>query len=297
MWLPAFLDENPPMLTQSNLTSYVTYNPITLPSTTSLVEAVQTLAETGIHHWPVVNAERQLVGILSERDIVRVLTQRIPMLVAAGDSKPAQVDALSVADTMSNVVEFVTLDESPCQVLTKLLDLELSWLPVVQDEMVIGVTTTSDFLREFSYGQIDLSKMQVSELMEPAEAIDGETPLGVAWDTLMEQASDCVGVVRGDLPLGVLSSRDLRLAMCRVAVADWLGEQPEDYEFECGGPRTVLELVSAAPTIRPGERLQDAALLMLDHGRQAIAVVNQASRMLGAVTAHGILRRMLEYLI
>jgi len=281
------------MLTQANLTSFVTYNPIALSAKTSLAEAVQMLAETGIHHWPVVNAERQLVGILSERDIVRVLTQRMATLVEAG----AQVDALSVADTMSNVVELVTLDESPRQVLTKLLDHELRWLPVVQDEMVIGVTTTADYLREFSYGQIDLSKTQVLELMVPVEVIGSETTLSEAWDVLMEQTSDCVGVVRGDFPLGVLSQRDLRLATCCVAVADWLGEHSDDYGFEFGGPRTVLELVAAAPTIRPGVRLQDAATLMLDHGRQAIAVVNQASRMLGAVTAHGILRRMLEYLI
>ncbi|HJN09577.1 MAG TPA: CBS domain-containing protein [Pirellulaceae bacterium] len=285
------------MLTQANLTSFVTYNPIALPVETRLAEAVQTLAQTGIHHWPVVNAERQLVGILSERDIVRVLTQQMRTPVAVGDSAPAQTDDLSVADTMSSVVEFVTLDESPRQVLTKLLEHTLDWLPVVQDEMVVGVTTMADFLREFSYGQIGLSKTQVSELMVPAEIIDSEMTLSEAWDALTEHQSDCVGVVRGDLPLGVLSQRDVRLAMCRVAVADWLGDQPNVYEFECSGPRTVLELVSSAPTIRPGARLQSAATLMLDHGREAIAVVNQANRMMGAVTEHEILQRMLNYLI
>jgi len=35
---------------------------------------------------------------------------------------------------------------------------------------------------------------------------------------------------------------------------------------------------------------------MLDHRRQAIAVLNQANRMMGAVTEHAILQRMLEYL-
>lgn len=285
------------MLTQANLSSFVTYNPIALPAESLLTEAVQLLAETGMHHWPVVDDELQLVGILSEQDIVRALTRRIPELAVGGRSPTVQVNELSVAQAMSEVVESVTLDESPRQVLGKLLDYDLNDLPVVQDGRVVGVTTRADFLREFSYGQLGLAKTQVSVVMESVECIGGEASLREAWDALLEQPSGCLGVVRGDLPLGVLSQRDLRLAMCRVDVSRWLGDQPDFNEIACHGPRAVLELVAGTSTIRPGERLQGAATLMLDHDRQAIAVVNQANRMMGAVTEHGILRRMLNYLV
>jgi CBS-domain-containing membrane protein len=294
MWLPPILDENPPMLTQVNLNSFITYNPISLSAEMNLVEAVMTLAQAGLHHCPFIDADRRFVGVLSDKEITRVLAQRTPMPTAE-DSADNQVDELSVADTMSTDVNLVMLDESPQQVLTRLLEHGLTWLPVGEDETVVGVTTTTDFLREFSYGQIGFSKMRVSELMVPAEVICSETSLQEASGGLREP-SDCLSVVRGDFPLGVLSRRDVRLAICRVFVREWLSEQPEDYEFEVSGPRTVLELVSAAPTIRPGASLQDAATLMLDHRRQAIAVVNQVNRMMGAVTEHGILQRMREYL-
>jgi hypothetical protein len=50
MWLPPILDENPPMLTQVNLNSFITYNPISLSAEMNLVEAVMTLAQSGLHH-------------------------------------------------------------------------------------------------------------------------------------------------------------------------------------------------------------------------------------------------------
>jgi CBS domain-containing protein len=283
------------MLTPANLNSFITYNPISVSAETSLAEAVMTLAQSGLHHCPVINVDRQLVGLLSDQDIFRALIQRTPSTIDAGDTDVAQVADLSVADAMSTDVHFVSLDESPHQVLTRLLTQGLDWLPVGQDEMLVAVTTTTDFLREFSYGQIAISKMRISELMVPAAVICSETRLSEASGALIEP-SDCLSVVRGDLPIGVLSRRDVRMAMCRVAVSDWLSEQPDADDLEISGPRTVLELVSEAPTIRPGASLQDVATLMLDHRRQAIAVVNQANRMMGAVTEHGILHRMLEYL-
>jgi len=291
------------MQTQANLSSYVTFNPLAMHRDTLLAEAMRTLAETGIHHWPVVNDERELVGSLSEGDIVQALEGRTPL--RTGEVRRAReenvgtavVQALTVSAAMSDVVTYATLAESPRQVLKKLIDFQVHWLPVLEDGIVIGVSTVSDFLREFSYGQFELARMQVLDVMEPVEVIGGDASLEDAWDVLREQPSDCLGVVRGDFPLGVLSQRDLRLGKCRVAISQWLESQCVESEFECVGPRTVLEVVSAAPTIRPGERLQSAATLMLDHNRQAIAVVNQASRMMGAVTELGIFRRMLNFLV
>lgn len=100
------------MLTQVNLNSFITYNPISLSAEMSLVEAVMTLAQAGLHHCPVIDADRRLVGVLSDKEIIRVLAQRTPMPTAE-DSADNQVDELSVADTMSTDVNLVMLDESP----------------------------------------------------------------------------------------------------------------------------------------------------------------------------------------
>lgn len=284
------------MLTQSSLTSFVTFNPISLREDSTLADAAWTLAETGIHQWPVVDDDQHLVGIFSERDILRTFAQGATEDTAGGPQKGSHARTQTVGTSMCEPIRSVAMYESPRQVLGKLLDLEVNWLPVLQDDIVVGVTTLSDFLREFSYGQLDLSKTQISDVMEATELICGQSALDQAWTALLQQTSGCLGVVRGNFPLGVISERDVRLATCRIALSDWFDGQAAG-GVACCGPRTVLELVSAAPTIRPGERLQDAATLMLDHNRQAIAVVNQANRMMGAVTEQGILRRMHSYLI
>ena len=64
-------------------------------------------------------------------------------------------------------------------------------------------------------------------------------------------------------------------------------------DIQAEGATSILALAASAPTIRPGERLSNAAQLMIEHKRQAIAVVNQAGRLLGVITEEMVLRAML----
>jgi CBS domain-containing protein len=63
-------------------------------------------------------------------------------------------------------------------------------------------------------------------------------------------------------------------------------------EFTLPGPATIQELAAESPILRPGARLSESADAMVNHQRQAIAVVNQAGRLVGVVTEENILRAM-----
>ena len=93
-----------------------------------------------------------------------------------------------------------------------------------------------------------------------------------------------MGVVNANLPLGVIHSRDLGLAKCRAESRRLLSE---DLTFS--GPTTIRELAANTPVVRPGARLSEAADLMAQRLRPAVAVVTQSGRMVGVVTEETVL--------
>ena len=73
------------------------------------------------------------------------------------------------------------------------------------------------------------------------------------------------------------------MAKCRQLLEESLAAESPRSETR------VLELVKTAPTVKPGDRLAQAAALMVQHSVQAVAVVNQASKLLGVLSEDEIL--------
>ena len=131
--------------------------------------------------------------------------------------------------------------------------------------------------------------LPVTEVMQnPCEAVDCDASLDEVATAMHVSQSMVIPVVRGDLPLGVVSRRDIGMLKLQTTLCDIFGE---DMRQEA---TSVLAIAASSPSIRPGERLSQAASLMVEHRRQAIAVVNQAGRLLGVLTDEMILRSMLD---
>ncbi len=60
----------PESLAELPVDELMTAEPVTLPSDATVADAARVLAETGARHVPVVDANRKLVGVVSERDLV-----------------------------------------------------------------------------------------------------------------------------------------------------------------------------------------------------------------------------------
>ncbi len=285
---------------QTELATIVTYNPWSIAAESTLGELVDVLDSADFNHWPVVDSERCLLGMLSSSDLVRIFTAGAIALKASEDRRQERLNIIRnqpIRDVMSPRVLSIQKSESAAAALWTLLEHHIHSLPVLTDRYLTALATTSDFLREFSYGGSLAACISVSETMQiPCEPVDCDAaPDEVAMAMHFAQA-DAIPVVRGDLPLGVVSKRDLGMLKLRGTLRDIFGDDIFGDDPQTGEVSSVLALAASAPTIRPGERLSSAANLMVEHRRQAIAVVNQAGRLLGVVTEEMVLRAMLKEL-
>lgn len=280
---------------QSELSTIVTYNPWAITSDSTLGDLVDILDSVDFHHWPVADEQRQLIGMLSSTDLVRTFEAGAAALMVCGDRRHERLEVIRhqpVSEVMSSRVLSIQQNESPATALSLLLEHQIQAIPVLTDGYLTALVTTSDFLREFSYGGSLAACISVSETMqEPSESVDCNATLDEVAMAFHIAQCDAIPVVRGALPMGVISRRDLGMVKLRGTLHAVFGQ-----EIQADHAMSILALAASAPTIRPGERLSSAAQLMIEHNRQAIAVVNQASRLLGVVTEEMVLRTMLDAL-
>ena len=120
-------------MTHANLrvADIMTTEAITVEETTTMHQAEQTMREADIRHLPVVDREGHLIGILSDRDVLR-----------------ATEKSHEVSEFMTEDVLTVRPETRACEATAVMLDRKIGALPVVDPEMhVLGVVTETDFLR------------------------------------------------------------------------------------------------------------------------------------------------------
>ncbi len=274
-----------------DLSAIVTYNPSSVTATTTLSDLVNLVDQTHFHQWPVVDGELNLVGIVSDIDVVQAVQQRLTAMAAIDETVNESVrwEPCLVDNIMARDVVTVEHTDSPKKSLRLLIDHHIRSLPVLEDGRLIAMLTTTDFIRELSYGNVPLSRDSVAKFMvPPPESIDVETTVDEACQMFLNAESDYLCILKGDFPLGVVSRRDVHSAKCRETTRQIL-----DNEFTDDGPRTVAQIVQQSPTVMPGQSMFEAASILLESRKQAIAVVNRANRLLGVITEEHILRSVL----
>jgi CBS domain-containing protein len=270
------------------LGTLVTFNPSSVQLDTPLAELAQRLLDCGFHHWPVVDRDRRVVGIISDVDVTRHFSASASAhaLDRAANVSPLR-DAVAL-DIMSSRVATIDLSTPWRDALATLVEQQVHSLPVVDDGVLVGIVTSSDFLREFSQGELPGSRDPVAAAMtKTTETIEADADLELARSLMLASGQTHLVVVKGECPLGVISRRMLHKARCAQLVREAMGSSTIEQATY------ARQLVRTAPTVKPGDRLATAAQLMVDFGVQAVAVVNQAHRMLGVVSDDDLLRAML----
>ncbi|WP_296448178.1 HPP family protein [Rhodoferax sp. UBA5149] len=118
---------------------------ITIPDSSTVLQAWQILARHGVGQAPVVNSDATLVGLLSRADLLR--PERLPTPGSNALVWRALL-AQSVSDIMSTPVPSVAADTDIRRVARVLLDTGLPGLPVVDEQgLVTGFVSRSDILR------------------------------------------------------------------------------------------------------------------------------------------------------
>ena len=111
-------------------------NVISIEPTATLETAVRTLAEHRIGALLVLGTDRRVIGILSERDIVRVLAERGAGMLSQPLSQimTRKVVTCTPSDTIGVIMERMTAGK-------------FRHVPVVEQDQVIGVISIGDVVK------------------------------------------------------------------------------------------------------------------------------------------------------
>ena len=104
---------------------------------TAVLDAIHSLVENRISGAPVMDDQGNLVGVLSERDCMKVTLQAAYYGNHAG----------KVSEYMSTSVQTVDADASLMSIAQRFLDRPYRRYPVMRDNRVVGIVSRRDVLR------------------------------------------------------------------------------------------------------------------------------------------------------
>ncbi|GIX21995.1 MAG: hypothetical protein KatS3mg121_0778 [Gammaproteobacteria bacterium] len=132
------MPEEAPVLRNITVREYMSPAPITVAPDTDIQEAIRLLLEHRISGMPVVDAHGNLVGMLSERDCMKVALDAAYHESAAG----------KVRDFMSPEVETVYLDDTVVELAERFYTKPFRRYPVIDEEnRLVGIIARRDVLR------------------------------------------------------------------------------------------------------------------------------------------------------
>ncbi|MFA5260306.1 MAG: CBS domain-containing protein [Candidatus Omnitrophota bacterium] len=108
---------------------------IVVHQTTPLLEAMQILVEKKISGLPVVDKEEKLIGVITEKDLLRLLVSDvITSQEVVGDYMSLDVQCFSPQDNVIEICEFF-------------IKTNVRRVPIVENGRVIGVISRRDIIR------------------------------------------------------------------------------------------------------------------------------------------------------
>ncbi|MFD1314019.1 CBS domain-containing protein [Namhaeicola litoreus] len=124
----------------------MTTDVITLNLSNTLYTAEKRLKKNNIRHIPVVNGKR-LMGMISLSDILRI--SFIDAYNEEGTVDTAIYNMMSIEDLMIKNLVTVSSDTPIYEVAKLLANKKFHSLPIVDDEHLVGIVTTTDLLNYF----------------------------------------------------------------------------------------------------------------------------------------------------
>lgn len=127
----------------------MTERPRTTKPDVSLVSAAHELIQTGLGALPVVDDERRLLGMLSERELMRhLLATEVLSDRSARPAAPAVQGKKTVRDVMTRQVLCVAPEQPVAEVAALMSNKDVERVPVVREGMLVGFLTRGDIVRK-----------------------------------------------------------------------------------------------------------------------------------------------------
>jgi CBS domain-containing protein len=136
MWACGALRDREAKMTVSIILAGKGRGVVSIEPSATLASAVELLAEKRIGAALILGAEHRVVGILSERDIVRALAER----GAAALQEP-------VSRTMTRRVSTCTENETVSSIMERMTDGKFRHVPVVDQGRLVGIVSIGDVVK------------------------------------------------------------------------------------------------------------------------------------------------------
>jgi CBS domain-containing protein len=122
------------------IAAYMATNLVTFTPEMSVIEAIDILLDKKISGAPVLNDKRELVGVLSEKDCLRIIIE------SSYHNQPTSLG--KVADYMSKNIKSVSQDKDVLDIANEFLNTYYRRFPVVdKDGRLVGQISRRDILR------------------------------------------------------------------------------------------------------------------------------------------------------
>ena len=115
-------------------------NVVTVEDADSLEDAVEIMFEKRVGGCPVVNRDDVVVGIITERDILKYLGQNRTIDGVASEYMTSSVVTLKPKDTIEKAMR-------------TMIEKKLRRIPVIEDGILVGMITVREILRYFGMGE------------------------------------------------------------------------------------------------------------------------------------------------
>lgn len=272
-----------PFLTRG-LETLLTFNPISVHEDVTLDELLERLYSTGFHHWPVVDDQQHIVGLISDQDIVRAATERY---IANSTLEECRRNyQVSIGSFMKRSVETIDCTVSPQEALSRILERGIHCLPVTKNGVLWGMATTTDFIREFAYSSHPTREVSVDECYDnDPEIVEIDTPIDEVRKQFIEGGLSYVLVVQGDCPLGVITARDLRRHCCRQMARSL-------FDGQLGENGNAIDLLKTTSSVQRTHNLGHVATTMYEQQINAIMLSPRGEDYYGVITEEAVLRRL-----
>jgi CBS domain-containing protein len=135
MWMrcsTVTIHENKKENNMSSILEIMTPDPITIDASASLTDAGLLMQENRIRHIPVVSNDKELIGLVTQRDI----------LAASTDNGPDKL----ISDVMRTSIYTISEDDELRAAALKMQKHKIGALPVLRNNQLIGIITDTDYV-------------------------------------------------------------------------------------------------------------------------------------------------------
>ncbi|MEV4175975.1 CBS domain-containing protein [Nonomuraea sp. NPDC049709] len=125
------------------------------------------------------------------------------------------VETLTAGQVMSRILVAVRPDESPLMAWELMRRAGVHHLPIVDGRNVLGILTSERLAASWSGGPQEQSSRQVHTLLErgPRPRVRPDTPLPRVAAVMLDAGCDAVPVLSGDGLVGLVTARDVLVAV------------------------------------------------------------------------------------